>query len=300
MVQPAAFAANPETAPSNAFQSGTQITAAEQDAAKAEFDGLAATLEDAGVEVLCVGDTPEPPKPDACFPNNWLSLHHDGTAVLYPMLSAARRRERRPEVLEAIEACGFSICRVLDLTASELEGAYLEGTGSLVLDHAARLAYACRSPRTDLGPLDAFARELGYAPRPFDATGPDGGPVYHTNVLLSIGEGFAVVCADAIVEPTARAAILAELSDRGRELLTVSRAQMSVFAGNLLQLATKDGSRAIALSTTAWAALTAAQRRTLERHGAIVRADIPTIERYGGGSVRCMLAEIFLPRSATG
>lgn len=298
MVRPAAFAANPETAPSNAFQSGTQITAEEQDAARAEFDGLAAALEDAGVEVLCVDDTPDPPKPDACFPNNWLSLHHDGTAVLYPMLSPIRRRERRPDVLAQLEARGFTIRRVLDLSGWEIQHAHLEGTGSMVLDHGRRVAYACPSPRTDAAVLAVFARELGYAPRTFAATGPKGEPLYHTNVLMCVGVGFATVCAEAIVEAADRDGVLQGLAAGDRELITISRAQMGAFAGNMLALATRGGASVIALSVTAWTALDAGQRRTLERHGEIVAAAVPTVERYGGGSVRCMLAEIFLPRTS--
>lgn len=298
MVRPMAFAGNPETAASNAFQSAAQISAKEQAAARMEFDSLAAALERAGVEVLCVNDTPDPPKPDACFPNNWLSLHHDGTAVLYPMLSPVRRRERRPELLTEIQAQGFEILRVLDLADWEDRGAHLEGTGSMVLDHRSRVAYACPSPRTHREVLLAFAGELGYAPVSFEATGPAGEPLYHTNVLMCIGEGFATVCAEAIVDPGQRAQLVEALAATGRELLLISRAQMSAFAGNMLALATRSGSRVIALSATAWAALDAGQRRALERHGEIVAAAVPTVERYGGGSVRCMLAEVFLPRSA--
>lgn len=297
MIRPVAFAGNPETAASNAFQSAAQISAEEQAAARMEFDGLAAALERAGVEVLCVEDTPDPPKPDACFPNNWLSLHHDGTAVLYPMLSPVRRRERRPELLTDIQAQGFEIRRVVDLADWENRGAHLEGTGSMVLDHRLRIAYACPSPRTHREVLDAFAMELGYAPVSFEATGPAGEPLYHTNVLMCIGEGFATVCAEAIVDPTERAQLVERLAATDRDMLPISRAQMGAFAGNMLALATRSGSRVIALSATAWAVLDAGQRRALERHGEIVAAAVPTVERYGGGSVRCMLAEVFLPRS---
>lgn len=296
MIRPAAFAANPETAASNAFQSAVDISAAEQAAARLEFDGLAAALDKAGVEVLCVDDTPDPPKPDACFPNNWLSLHHDGTAVLYPMLSPARRRERRPDLLEVLKARGFTIRRVLDLCGWEARHAHLEGTGSMVLDHGGRLAYACPSPRTDAVVLDAFAQELGYAPCTFAATGPKGEPLYHTNVLMCVGGGFATVCAEAIVAAADRDRVLGGLAAGGRELVTISRAQMGAFAGNMLALATRGGAGVIAMSVTAWTALDAGQRRTLERHGEIVAAAVPTVERYGGGSVRCMLAEVFLPR----
>lgn len=298
MVRPVAFGGNPETAASNAFQSAGRISAVEQVAARMEFDSLAAALDSAGVEVLCMDDTPEPPKPDACFPNNWLSLHHDGTAVLYPMLSPARRRERRPELLAELGRRGFEVRRVLDLADWEDRGAHLEGTGSMVLDHGSRIAYACPSPRTHREVLGVFAEELGYTPLSFEATGPAGEPLYHTNVLMCIGEGFATVCAEAIADPGQRARVVHGLADRDRDVLTISRAQMGAFAGNMLALVTRSGSRVIALSATAWAALDAGQRHALERHGEIVAAAVPTVERYGGGSVRCMLAEVFLPRIA--
>jgi hypothetical protein len=295
LVRPAAFGANPETAATNAFQSAAGAAREARDLARAESDALADRLARAGVEVVVLEDTPVPPRPDACFPNNWLSLHHDGTAVLYPMLAPSRRLERREEARNALEARGFAIRRVVDLTAFEAEGAFLEGTGSLVLDHRARVAFACRSPRTQERPLLAFARELGYAPFVFDATGPAGEPVYHTNVVMSVGEGFAVACLDAVAE-AGRRPLRAALEAPGREVLDLDRAQMNAFAGNLLQLATRAGGRVIALSATALASLGPALRRALERHGELATVPVPVIERHGGGSVRCMIAEIFLPR----
>jgi hypothetical protein len=296
MVRPAAFGANPETAATNAFQAAGIFGADLRDEARAESDALAATLDAAGVEVLVLDDTPEPVKPDACFPNNWLSLHHDGTAVLYPMLAPSRRRERREEALELVSRCGFVVRRVVDLTHFEAQSAFLEGTGSLVLDHVARVAYACRSPRTHAAPLAAFARELGYAPHAFDATGPAGEAVYHTNVVMSVGEGFAVACLEAVADEAERRRLRESLQAAGREVLELDRAAMNAFDGNLLQLATRTGGRVIALSTTALAGLGAGLRSRLERYGELVAVPVPVIERYGGGSVRCMLAEVFLPR----
>jgi hypothetical protein len=296
VVRPAAFGANPETASTNAFQAAGTAGADLREQARAESDALAAALDAAGVEVLVLEDTPEPARPDACFPNNWLSLHHDGTAVLYPMLAPSRRRERRDEALALVRQRGFVVRRVVDLTYFEGQGAFLEGTGSLVLDHRARVAYACRSPRTHAAPLLAFGRELGYATQAFDATGPAGEAVYHTNVVMSVGEGFAVACLEAVADDSRRHRLRGSLEAAGREVLEVSRAEMNAFAGNLLQLATRKGGRVIALSATALAALGADLRRRLERHGGLVAAPVPVIERYGGGSVRCMLAEVFLPR----
>lgn len=295
MVRPAAFGANPETAATNAFQAIDVAGPEVRDLARAESDTLAARLVAAGVEVVVLEDTPEPAKPDACFPNNWLSLHHDGTAVLYPMLAPSRRRERREAALTALTMRGFAVRRVVDLTRFEDQGAFLEGTGSLVLDHRAGVAYACLSPRTDPRPLAAFSRQLGYAALPFDATGPAGEAVYHTNVVMSIGEGFAVACLEAIPAASDRRRLRESLDATRREVLELDRAQMNAFAGNLLQLATAGGGRVIALSATALAALGPALRRALERHGELVAVPVPAIERHGGGSVRCMLAEVFLP-----
>jgi hypothetical protein len=296
MVRPAAFGANPETAATNAFQAADGGGPELCDLARAESDLLAARLEAAGVEVVVLEDTPTPARPDACFPNNWISLHHDGTVVLYPLLAPSRRRERRKDALALLARRGFAVGRVLDLTAWEEKGDFLEGTGSLVLDHRARVAYACQSPRTAARPLEAFARELGYAPFTFDATGPAGEAVYHTNVVMSVGERFAVACLEALPAAADRLRLRASLEAGGHECLELDRARMNAFAGNLLQLATRGGGRVIALSATAFEALCPALRAALARHGELLAVPVPVIERHGGGSVRCMLAEVFLPR----
>jgi hypothetical protein len=295
MVRPARFGWNPETADSNRFQR-SGIAPGDAAAALGEFDGLASRLDDAGVEVVVAGDSPEPVKPDACFPNNWVSFHGDGSVVLYPMMAPSRRAERRPELVADVERRGFRITRTIDLSVLESRGEFLEGTGSLVLDRRRRIAYACRSPRTTTGALAEFSAALGYRIVAFEALGPGGRPAYHTNVMLAIGEGFAVICADAIPDPARRAAVLGELRRDGGEVIEIDPAEMNGFAGNLLALSTRDGAALVALSGAALAALAPEKRRLLERHAAIVAADIPTIERLGGGSVRCMLAEIFLPR----
>lgn len=298
MVRPAAFAANPETAATNAFQRPGPVTAGARDAARAEFDSLAAALDAAGVEVIVLGDQPEPVAPDAVFPNNWVSFHHDGRAVLYPMLSPLRRLERRTDAIPAVAARGYECRGIVDLTPWERDGRFLEGTGSMVLDHAARIAYACESPRSCREPLGAFCDALGYAPCVFAATGPAGEPLYHTNVMMCIGEGFVSVCLDAVPDAAERRALADGLLASGRELVRIRREQMNSFAGNMLALATAGAGRVIALSAAAWASLDRAQRAVLERHGSIVAVAVPTIECLGGGSVRCMLAEVFLPRGA--
>jgi len=298
MVRPASFGFNPQTAASNAFQQAPASPgeAAVQGQAREEFEGLAQALMRAGVEVLIAADTPQPAKPDAIFPNNWVSFHFDGTVALYPMLAPNRRCERREDILEQVVRDGrFRVSRTVDLTHREAEGKFLEGTGSLVLDRAQRVAYASPSPRTDLDVLGEFAQLLDYELVTFEARDGAGQPVYHTNVVMAIGTRFAVACGEAIALPLHRDAVFNKLRAAGREIVDVSLRQMQGFAGNLLELSAAGGPL-IALSTTAWRSLEPAQRRTLESHAGVVPVDIPTIERIGGGGVRCMLAEIHLPK----
>jgi hypothetical protein len=294
MIRPVRFGANPETADTNRFQKGGADAEAAQ-RAEQEFDGLVSALRAADVDVVVVDDTPVPPKPDACFPNNWISFHSDGSVVLYPLMAPSRRAERRPELLEAVRKSGFRIARTIDLSPLESRGEFLEGTGSLVLDRCHRTAYACRSPRTTKGALAEFSTRLGYRVVAFDALGPDQRPPYHTNVIMAIGEGFALLCAAAIQDVRQRSHVLRELSRAGHEPLEIGLDAVSGFAGNLLALRSADGRQVIALSDAAWMSLEPAIRAKLEAKARIVTAPIPTIERHGGGSVRCMMAEVFLP-----
>lgn len=299
MIRPVAFAGNPQTLPSNSFQqrdAGT-IDATNQAAALREFEGLAAALERAGVVVHAFDDTIEPHTPDSIFPNNWVSFHADGSVVLYPMLAENRRLERRLDLLEALSARhGFHTTRVIDLTRHEQTGRYLEGTGSLVLDRIHRVAYACVSPRTDLDVLGDFAQQLDYDIVAFEAHDAGGAAIYHTNVLMSVGERFAAVCADAIREDE-RAAVLEQLRGTGRAVVELTLEQMAAFAGNMLELGSSLTGSVVAMSERARDALSTTQRETLESSaGPIVAAPIPTIEKLGGGSVRCMLAEVHLPK----
>jgi len=301
MVRPVAFGFNPETAASNAFQQAPAAVAATGDPARmppvilTEFDGLVLALRAAGVAVFVAEDTPEPAKPDAVFPNNWVSFHADGTVVLYPMLAPNRRHERRVDLIRSLSGeDAFRIVRTIDLSYREADGKFLEGTGSLALDRRTRTAYACLSPRTDLDVLAEFAQRLDYEVLAFEAVDHAGMAIYHTNVMMAVGTGFAVVCLAAITNAQQRAAVIAKLEASGRAVLAISLQQMQQFAGNLLELATPRGPL-IALSTTAWASLDAQQRQALQSHAEILAADIPTIERLGGGGVRCMLAEIHLP-----
>jgi hypothetical protein len=299
MIRPVAFAGNLQTQPSNAFQQLESGAAdpAHQAAALREFDGLVATLDRAGVAVHVFEDTPEPHTPDSIFPNNWVSFHADGTVVLYPMLAENRRLERRLDLLEALSSRhGFHASRVIDLTRHEHTGRYLEGTGSLVLDRIHRVAYACVSPRTDLDVLGDFAQQLDYDIVAFEARDAGGAAIYHTNVLMSVGERFAAVCLGAIREDE-REGVLNQLRSTGRAVIDLSMQQMNAFAGNMLELGSSLTGSVVAMSERARDALTAEQRATLESSaGPIVPAAIPTIEKLGGGSVRCMLAELHIPK----
>jgi hypothetical protein len=298
MVRPVSFGFNPQTAASNAFQQAADPPGQDevQRLVLFEFDGLARALQRAGVEVLIAPDSPRPAKPDAIFPNNWVSFHFDGTVALYPMLAPNRRCERREEILEQVVREGrFRISRTVDLTHREAEGKFLEGTGSLVLDRAHRVAYASLSPRTDLDVLGEFAQILDYDLVTFEALDAAAQPVYHTNVIMAIGTRFAVVCGEAIAQPPHRDAVFNQLRAAGHDIVDITRRQMQEFAGNLLELA-PPGGHVVALSTTAWRSLGSAQRRILESHAEVVPVAIPTIERIGGGGVRCMLAELHLPR----
>jgi len=301
VVRPAAFGYNSETAGTNTFQRPPAADgAAEVAAARREFDGLAGALTGDGVRVCIVEDTLDPPKPDAVFPNNWVSFHEDGTVVLYPMQPASRRRERRGEIIDTVaDRLGYPVSRVLDLTSHENHGRYLEGTGSLVLDHLERTAYACISPRTHPDVVKEWAKELGYEPIVFSAVDRGGVPLYHTNVLMCIGEKAAVVGTEAIVEAD-RGRVMERLRASGREIIELGHGEIERFAGNMLELGTWDEAlgdyRVLVMSETARHSLSAESFARLSAcTDEVLAIPIPTIERLGGGSVRCMLAEVFLP-----
>lgn len=288
MVRPAAFTFNTQTAPSNSFQTNLRIDPADaQVRALTEFDGVAAALESRGVNVTIIEDTPEPHTPDSVFPNNWVSFHQDGTAVLYPMMAENRRLEVRSDVLAIL-----GNFRVIDLTSLVGEGSYLEGTGSLVLDRVNKVAYACRSPRTSQEAMERFGAELAYDVVAFEALGRDGSAIYHTNVVMSIGTAFAVLCTEAVAEPF-RSVVLERLRATNREVIEISRGQMESFAGNMIEVADGDGNGLIVVSTSALRSLGQSERAKLARYGEIVHVDVSTIEGLSGGSVRCMIAEVF-------
>lgn len=294
MVRPLRFDSNPQTRASNAFQRDVLVEDSQR-AALVEFDALVDELRLAGVEVVAVDDTLEPHTPDALFPNNWFTTHADGTVVLYPMCAPNRRAERRIDLLALLRARGFACARLVDLTAHELEGRYLEGTGSLVLDRVARIAFACLSPRTDPTVLSQWGQELGYRTYVFEASDALGRAIYHTNVMLAVGSTWAVVCASAITDARQRSELMGTLAAGGRTVIEIDVVQMAGFAGNVLELRDSTGAALIAMSTNARTVLRTEQLEALGRHGRIVSSPVPTIETVGGGSVRCMLAELFLP-----
>ena len=298
MVRPRHFGFNSETASSNRFQQagGSEQTESQ---ALAEFDAFAAALAGEGVTVSIAQDSDEPRKPDAVFPNNWVSFHADGTLVVYPMQAVNRRAERRQEVIDCVvRDTGFLVRRVVDLTHHEKVGRFLEGTGSLVLDHVARVAYACRSPRTHEDVAREWAREMGFELELFDARDARGTAIYHTNVVMSIGTRMAVAALENI-DAQDRERVAARLAAT-HDLLDIDDREMGAFAGNVLGLGTWDeylgDMRILVMSATAQRALPARKySRLYASVDAVLAVPIELIERHGGGSVRCMLAEVFLP-----
>ncbi|GAB3290633.1 citrulline utilization hydrolase CtlX [Hymenobacter tenuis] len=300
LVRPTRFAFNVETAWSNHFQrflAGLDDEAI-QTRAFAEFDAVVATLRGRGIQTLVFDDTPEPHTPDAVFPNNWGTFHPDGRVLLYPMCAPNRRPERRPDILEALGE-QFAIREVLDLSDFEQQGKFLEGTGSIIFDHVHRVAYAGLSARTELGLFEQVCETLGYRPVPFRSCDALGQEIYHTNVMMCVGAQFAVICLESIRDAKERAAVEASLTETGHHIIDITLQQVLAFAGNMLTLQPSTGPELLAMSQSAYNALTYTQRQQLSRYAELLPLSIPTIESIGGGSARCMLAEIFLPARAS-
>ena len=301
MIRPVRFESNPMTAASNRFQGKSAASAEEQHAAAlVEFDSLVDALQDKGIDVIVVDDTVEPHTPDSIFPNNWVSFHGDGRVVLYPMEAENRRTERRTDIIAQLnDELGYAVSEVVDLSPHELQGHFLEGTGSMVLDRVNHIAYACLSSRTQLDPLGDFAQRMEYEVIAFDAVDREGVPIYHTNVLMNIGEALAVICDEAITRGDQREAVLQRMRESGRDVILLSYDQLDAFAGNMLELRGEDGKRVVAMSQQAFDSLNKEQRAALEKNGDIVSVPIDNIEASAGGSVRCMLAEVHLPKDAS-
>ncbi|WP_354004176.1 MULTISPECIES: citrulline utilization hydrolase CtlX [Spirosoma] len=297
MIRPVNFGFNTETADSNAFQNrdlAAQAKDVAQEDAQREFNEMARQLQAMGVEVMIYDDTTDPYTPDSIFPNNWVSFHASGKVVLYPMQAANRRLERRPDIINDL-AERFDVANIIDLTYFEQEGKFLEGTGSLVLDRMNRVAFAGLSPRTHPDVLAEFARRTGYRTVSFQAADANGNAVYHTNVLMCIGDTFAVVCLSAITDPDERLMVRQELERLQKRVIDISLEQMANFAGNMLMVQTQKGQKLLVMSTRAYQSLTPKQIDLLDDYVTLLHFDLSTIEGNGGGSARCMMAEVHLP-----
>lgn len=301
MIRPANFGFNPETAENNFYQKKDVRPAQEiRDLASREFDGFVALLRDQGVSVVVIDDTDFPVKTDAVFPNNWFSTHSDGKLILYPMYSPNRRFERRKDIVEHLIHSGFKVNEIIDLSFFEDSDQYLEGTGSMVLDHLAKVIYACLSPRTHVVPLDYVAKILGYQVIRFDAVQEINGktaPIYHTNVMMHVGTDLAVVCLDSISKMAERQMVQESLTKSGKKVIPITPKQKFNFAGNMLEVSNDGGEKFTVMSQAALDSLNVGQIQQIEKYTTIISPSIPTIEKLGGGSARCMMAEIFLPKS---
>lgn len=290
MIRPVAFEFNIETAVNNAFQQ-SQSDSQTQNRALTEFNAMVQLLQANGVNVVVVDDTPEPHTPDSIFPNNWFSTHEEGIMALYPMFAINRRQERRADIAQLLSD-SFTMNDIVDLTASEAEGVYLEGTGSMVLDRDLRICYACISPRTDKALLHEFCNRFGYELLAFTATDRNHSRIYHTNVVMSVGDKFMVICMEAIPNQTERDLLRQSTS---KQIIEISLEQMEHFAGNMLEVVNEKEEQVLVMSAQAYESLTAQQITQLEKFARILHPDLKTIETNGGGSARCMMAEIFLP-----
>ncbi len=297
MVRPVRFSYNTETAESNAFQSLDKSCEPDtvQQKAVAEFDNFVAILKQNGVEVVVVQDTPEPHTPDSIFPNNWGSYHADGSVILYPMQAVNRRWERRRGILDLLRE-EFVVQNEIDLSHYENDNVFLEGTGSMVLDHPNQLCYACISPRTDKSLLGIFSEKTDYQIIDFEAVDGNGKQIYHTNVVMCMAEKFVVICLDTIRNGQEKQKVVNAFLDTKKEIVAISLDQMNHFAGNMLALHNQQGESLLVMSEQAYKALNSQQIQQINQHARIVHAPIYTIETNGGGSARCMMAEVFLPR----
>lgn len=298
MVRPASFAFNEETAANNAFQSRDGLMSAETMRARAveEFDGFVGILRAAGVHVMVAQDSAEPVKPDAVFPNNWVSFHQEGYIITYPMFAPTRRRERSEAIINEVQEEGFVPAQRFHFEDNESRDLFLEGTGSIIFDHIHRLAYACLSPRTDAGLLEELCRKIGYRKVVVHAVDASGQDIYHTNVMMAMGETFVVICMASVRDVQEKKMLETTFEQTGKQIVDISLEQMAAFAGNMLQVQSLEGQSILVMSTTAYRALLPGQVAMLEQHTRLLHAPIDTIERYGGGSARCMMAEVFLPK----
>ena len=299
MIRPVGFRMNEQTVVNNFFQEDLDIKNAEINAkAQQEFDDFVDKLRAVGVNIIVINDDLKNDTPDSIFPNNWVSFHQNGNVGLYPMFAENRRRERREEVLERIETEGFLIENIVDYTSAEDDGVFLEGTGNLLLDRVNRKAYCALSPRAHEELLIEFCEDFEYTPIVFVAYQTVDGqrkPIYHTNVMMCLGDDFCVICLDAIDDVKEKKNVVQHLKQDGKEIIAITEEQMHAFAGNMLQVQGED-KKYLVMSTAALNSLTDDQIATIEKYSEILSSDLTTIETCGGGSARCMMAEVFLPK----
>ena len=298
MIRPCHFFSNPQTAKSNKFQGRSNLSDNElQEAAVNEFDTLVSKLREADLSVCVFEDTPDPVTPDSVFPNNWVSFHNDGTVILYPMEAENRRLERRLDIIETLKnEHGFYVKNIIDMSYLEDKEEYLEGTGSMILDHVNKITYACLSSRTHKNALLNFSKKMGFSSIAFQAKDASGSDVYHTNVIMSLGEKIAVLCEDAIPANFEKKQIISSLKNSGHEIINITLDQMTSFAGNVLEVISNSDEHLMLMSERAKKSLTKEQSSTIEKYCRIVSSPIQNIEDSAGGSVRCMIAEIALPK----
>ncbi len=300
MIRPVSFRMNEQTAVNNYFMEDIDMkNNAINEKAQEEFDAFVSVLKDHGVHVIVINDTKEPDTPDSIFPNNWISFHANGTVGIYPMFAENRRNERREDILEILEENGFKIESVVDYTAAEEEGVFLEGTGSILMDRVHGKAYCALSQRADEGLFIEFCEDFDCFPVIFTANQSVNGermPIYHTNVMMALAEDFAIICAASIDDKKERKIVLDHLKRDGKDIILISERQMHHFAGNMLQVLGSEDKRYMVMSTAAYESLSPEQVTRIESHCAILHSSLSTIETCGGGSARCMMAEVFLPR----
>ncbi len=301
MIRPVSFRMNEQTAVNNYYQKVLSNLTPENVQFKAlqEFDNFVEKLRSKGVNVIVVNDIIEPDTPDSIFPNNWVSFHENGDVGLYPMFAKNRRLERREDILDTLESKGFEIMNIVDYTSAESEGVFLEGTGSLLLDRVNQKAYCALSPRADEDLFIEFCEDFEYTPVSFVAyqtVNNERLPIYHTNVMMCLAEDFAVICSDCIDDKKERKNVLNHLKEDGKEIITISEGQVTNFAGNMLQVLGENDKRYLVMSKSAYESLNKHQLNSIEKHCEIIYSSLDTIEACGGGSARCMMAEVFLPK----
>ena len=299
MVEPIAFGYNAETAENNYFQVEQKETDIQQKALS-EFKNFVEKLQAKGINVITVKDTIDPHTPDSIFPNNWVSFHQDGKVVLYPMFASNRRVERREDIIETIKNEGFSVSEIDDWSLPEVQGHYLEGTGSMIFDHDYKIAYGSVSLRLDENLFKEFCEKYGFQPvvfHSYQTVENERLPIYHTNVMMCVADQFVVICLDCIDDELEREKIQEVIKSTNKEIIEISEDQLQQFAGNMLQVQNDQGEKFLVMSETAYKSLNSEQVSNIEKYCEIIHADLNTIEVNGGGSARCMLAEVFLPKN---